>query len=267
MTPDARWPDPDQPDPDRSDLDADRPDAGSGPIGSHRAVRLLLGSYVLGLASDLDRLAVERHLEGCGRCRDEVASLAALPALLHQPGVFGSPRSSGGAGDPEEPALPERVVEAAAARVVRRRRARRAVVVAVAAAVVAAALGSAHLATGDRGGSSAAGPVVAGTGTGRTPLRRLKLTATTLAPGAPTGTVRLLWRAWGTELVLDVAHIPAGMGLSCIVVGPAGNVAAGGWQATSAGRAEVVMAVGLHPAAIRAVDVVTAGGTVLLRSS
>ena len=45
-------------------------------------IRPELGVYVLGAISPADRARVSRHLASCPRCRDEVAGLAGLPALL-----------------------------------------------------------------------------------------------------------------------------------------------------------------------------------------
>ncbi|MQY04469.1 anti-sigma factor family protein [Actinomadura macrotermitis] len=41
-----------------------------------------LGVYVLGAIDPAERAALERHLERCPACRDELAGLAGLPALL-----------------------------------------------------------------------------------------------------------------------------------------------------------------------------------------
>jgi hypothetical protein len=45
-------------------------------------LRISLGVYVLGAIEPAERTALESHLNVCGRCRDELASLAGLPALL-----------------------------------------------------------------------------------------------------------------------------------------------------------------------------------------
>jgi anti-sigma factor RsiW len=47
-------------------------------------IRPELGVYVLGAISPADRAMVERHLATCPRCRDEVAELAGIPALLRR---------------------------------------------------------------------------------------------------------------------------------------------------------------------------------------
>lgn len=44
--------------------------------------RAALGSYVLGALDPGERSRLEAHLEGCPACRDELAGLAGLPALL-----------------------------------------------------------------------------------------------------------------------------------------------------------------------------------------
>jgi hypothetical protein len=50
---------------------------------SHCAdVRTALGVYVVGAIDPAERGRVEAHLEGCPACRDELAGLAGLPALL-----------------------------------------------------------------------------------------------------------------------------------------------------------------------------------------
>ncbi|TMR27560.1 anti-sigma factor family protein, partial [Actinomadura geliboluensis] len=45
-------------------------------------VRTSLGVYVLGALDPGERSQVEGHLERCPACRDELAGLAGLPALL-----------------------------------------------------------------------------------------------------------------------------------------------------------------------------------------
>jgi anti-sigma-K factor RskA len=47
-----------------------------------RDIRQLLGVYVVGAIDPAERATVDDHLAGCQACRDELASLAGLPALL-----------------------------------------------------------------------------------------------------------------------------------------------------------------------------------------
>jgi hypothetical protein len=50
--------------------------------GSCADVREGLGAYVLGALEPAERAALANHVAGCASCRDELASLAALPGLL-----------------------------------------------------------------------------------------------------------------------------------------------------------------------------------------
>ncbi|MGH3238986.1 MAG: anti-sigma factor family protein, partial [Spirillospora sp.] len=45
-------------------------------------VRTSLGVYVLGALDPAERSQMEGHLAGCPACRDELAGLAGLPAML-----------------------------------------------------------------------------------------------------------------------------------------------------------------------------------------
>jgi putative zinc finger protein len=51
---------------------------------SCRTFRELLGVYVVGAIEPGERAAVDAHLNHCYECREELASLAPLPALLHR---------------------------------------------------------------------------------------------------------------------------------------------------------------------------------------
>jgi len=44
--------------------------------------RQALGVYVLGAIDPAERSQVDKHVTGCRECRDELAGLAGLPALL-----------------------------------------------------------------------------------------------------------------------------------------------------------------------------------------
>src|SRR5262249_56994587 len=51
---------------------------------SCREIRHSLGVYVLGAIEPGDRAQVDEHLATCADCREELASLAGLPALLRR---------------------------------------------------------------------------------------------------------------------------------------------------------------------------------------
>jgi len=52
----------------------------SGP--ACREMRQLLGVYVVGAIDPAERAMVDEHLGQCAACRDEIAGLAGLPAML-----------------------------------------------------------------------------------------------------------------------------------------------------------------------------------------
>jgi len=63
------------------------PPSGGTTPHAHRAMdcpeaRLSLGVYVLGAIDPAERALVDNHLATCRDCRDELAGLAGLPALL-----------------------------------------------------------------------------------------------------------------------------------------------------------------------------------------
>src|SRR5271169_6445016 len=47
-----------------------------------REMRQLLGVYVVGAIDPAERAKVDDHLRHCAECRDELAGLAGLPAML-----------------------------------------------------------------------------------------------------------------------------------------------------------------------------------------
>ncbi|MGH3300788.1 MAG: anti-sigma factor family protein [Streptosporangiaceae bacterium] len=54
----------------------------SNSVTGCRAIRQLLGVYVVGAIDPAERSVVDDHLAGCQSCRDELAGLAGLPAML-----------------------------------------------------------------------------------------------------------------------------------------------------------------------------------------
>ena len=53
-------------------------------MSSCREIRQALGVYVLGAIDPAERAQVDEHLATCSECRDELASLAGLPAMLRK---------------------------------------------------------------------------------------------------------------------------------------------------------------------------------------
>jgi anti-sigma factor RsiW len=133
--------------------------------------------------------ALDAHLDGCAACRAELAELRAIADAV----ALADPAELDPA--PVDPHLGERVVARVAreAAAVRRRRRRRvaAAVTAAAAVVVAVAV--------------AVGLVVDGPGSGgEAPVVELA------GPGEAVGSARLVARAWGTEVVLEVSGLDDG---------------------------------------------------------
>jgi putative zinc finger protein len=109
---------------------------------SCRKFRELLGVYVVGAIEPGERAAVDAHLSQCYECREELAALAPLPALLHRVHPADAERillASPPQSDPAEPS-PE-MLDSLLARVGARRRTRRFRVLFAAAAAVVIAVG------------------------------------------------------------------------------------------------------------------------------
>ena len=178
--------------------------------------RLSLGVYVLGAIDPADRAMVDSHLAGCRDCRDELAGLAGLPALLARVSTeeavalaaSGTPPGMEQAEFPPPPDLAASVVDLTAAR--RRRRTWREAVLGVAAALIIAA--------GVFGGlRMAAGPQVPPfeqTGQGGTWQNAEGQSGDVVA------TVMYRQVGWGTQFTAKVTGIPAGTTCQIWVVGP-----------------------------------------------
>jgi hypothetical protein len=69
-----------------------------------REIRQLLGVYVVGAIDPAERVIVDEHLSQCPQCRDELAGLAGLPAMLSRVPAADVARLSG-----EPSGLPEMV--------------------------------------------------------------------------------------------------------------------------------------------------------------
>jgi hypothetical protein len=193
-------------------------------------VRLALGVYVLGAIDTVERTQVDAHLAGCHDCRDELAGLAGLPALLSRVDTAeamalaesdgpppGEETADHGprAADPPPRELLATVINLTSSR--RRRRVRDAVLAAAAAAVIAAG-------------------VVGGLRLGSSPPPQ-SVTAVAFPVGPPAGpwqtrdghaqgmtaTVQYRPMGWGTELAAKVTGIPAGTPCQMWVIGKGGT--------------------------------------------
>jgi len=194
--------------------------------------RVSLGVYVLGAIDPAERSLVDAHLATCRDCRDELAGLAGLPALLARVSTEEAIALSATDGPPAaaapEEAEPPRellatVLDLTKAR--RRRRHWREAALGVAAALVIAA----GVFGGLRLGSSPASPpaiaIGANVGNPTGPWQ----TAVGHS-GGMTATVSYRPMGWGTELATKVSGIPVGTSCQLWVTDTSGHrVLAGGW--------------------------------------
>jgi putative zinc finger protein len=193
--------------------------------------RISLGVYVLGAIDPAERAQVEGHLATCRDCRDELAGLAALPALLARvtteealalAAAEGPPTGLAG-GQAAPPELLGTVIDLTAAR--RRRRRWREASLAVAAALIVAVgvFGGLRLGSNPAPSPIASGVTYAGQPNG--PWR-----AATTSAGGMSATVSYRSMGWGTQLAVEVHGIPVGTSCQLWVIGPDGHrTLAGGW--------------------------------------
>jgi hypothetical protein len=192
-----------------------------------RDLRQALGVYVLGAIDPAERALVDVHLNICPDCREELAGLAGLPALLRRVPVAEAERlarDEPGELSPDEPAGDE-LLRSLLARTAKRRRERTWRGLAVAAAIFLVA-GSAGAAGWDMLHPAAGGaPAAAAThwhavsGTNRATLTSVS--------------VRFAPKRWGTDLNVQVRGVPAGTDCQFQVTDSSGHRSiVGGWTAT-----------------------------------
>ena len=189
-------------------------------------VRLSLGVYVVGAIDPAERAIVEMHLGHCPACREELAGLAGLPALLGRVPARDVERlaAAGAAvGNPEAP--PDELLGSLLRRVAAHRRARRwrTITAAAAAAVIAVAVGVAGgaaishvLGSGSQPASQSVGPYE----TNHCTDPRTHVTAV----------VDYYPAAWGTSIRVWVSGIRPGTTCELWVVNTRGQRSVvGGW--------------------------------------
>jgi predicted anti-sigma-YlaC factor YlaD len=195
--------------------------------------RLALGAYVVGTLDPAERSAIDRHLARCPACRDELAGLAGLPALLGRLSagevVAGPPRPG--------PALLDRTLAE-----LRHRRRRR---LAVATAAVAA------------------GVVLAGTAVVVT--REPPPAPVTATSHGVRAEVTMQDRNWGTLLAVRVAGTYGAHRCQLVVIGRDGQrEVAASWATTGSGEVRVTGATSIPQAQVTSVSVALQDGTPLV---
>src|SRR5215469_15068763 len=113
-------------------------------VASCREVRHALGVYVLGAIDPVERAQVDEHLATCADCREELAGLAGLPALLRRVPMAEAQRLAVAdqADSATEETSPDELLPSLLTRTAQARRVRRWRELAAAAAVVVVALGA-----------------------------------------------------------------------------------------------------------------------------
>jgi predicted anti-sigma-YlaC factor YlaD len=118
----------------------------TGRLSECNEIRHALGVYVVGAIDPAERSIVDAHLTQCLDCREELAGLAGLPALLGRVPLEDAERLA--LGDEELEEAPAELLDALLAQVSARRRARRWRGIAVAAAAAIIAVGGGGIAGG-----------------------------------------------------------------------------------------------------------------------
>ena len=187
---------------------------------SCREIRHALGVYVLGAIEPGDRAQVDEHLATCTDCREELASLAGLPALLRRVPTAEAERLA--VADQADSATgetpPDHLLPALLARTTQARRVRRWRELAAAAAVAVLALGAGAAAHGQAS----------------------HIWHTVSAIDGRTGatlTVKYASVHWGTMMTAQVSGIPAGTVCQFQVTDTQGHhIVVGGWRVEYQGR-------------------------------
>lgn len=197
-----------------------------------RDVRHALGVYVLGAIDPAERAMVDAHLSTCPECREELAGLAGLPALLRRIPVAEAhqlaeddPDELAGAGLSEAEAQSDEMLHSLLARTTQTRRTRRwrGLAAAAAVVVVAGAAGAAGWSAMHQPGGAGAPPV---------PANFTSVSATNPATHVA-ATVRYAAKGWGTVLDTQVTNVPAGARCQLEVTDSSGHTSiVGGWTAT-----------------------------------
>jgi Putative zinc-finger len=195
--------------------------------------RMSLGVYVLGAIDPAERALVDAHLPACRDCRDELAGLAGLPALLARVSTEeaialgaddGPVLADTAAAAQAPPELLATVLDLTTARRRRRRWLEAGLGVAAALIIAVGVFGGLRLGSGPARPASAA----AGTMSPGNPVSGWE--SWTGRSGDMAATVSYRSMSWGTQLQTKVAGIPVGTKCQLWVTDSAGNrVLAGGW--------------------------------------
>jgi len=196
-----------------------------------RNIRHALGVYVLGAIDPAERSMVDAHLSTCQECREELAGLAGLPALLRRIPVGEAQEladddldelSGAELPGPEVPSV--EMLDSLLSRTTQVRQARRWRGLAAAAAVVlvAGVGGAAAWSAVQHGAGSGGGSVV--------PANFTSASATNPVTHVA-ATVRYAAKEWGTVVDTRVKNVPAGDRCQLLVTDSSGHTTVvGSWR-------------------------------------
>ncbi len=224
---------------------------------SCRAYRELLGVYVVGAIEPAERAQVEAHLSQCYECREELAQLALLPALLHRvpaeeaERILATDPSAAGEASDYDVAMPSTaVLESLLGQVKAKRRTRRVRAAFATAAALLIAAGGAAAATHEFTPRPAAAGSAFETVSAHTDGIAVK--------------VRYAKKSWGTLMEVRASGLPTWTHCKFWVVAKDGQRSlAGGWLVGYGGESIWYPARSYVPAASVASFVLTSGHRVL----
>ena len=169
-----------------------------------REIKQALGVYVLGAIDPAERAQVDEHLSSCQECREELASLAGLPAMLRKVPIVEAERLAAAEQDPELAGVPSaEMLTSLVARTANVRRMHRWRTVAAAAAVAIVALGGGAFVANALQSSGAPAPGITH------PVAWHRTSGNGPVAGAHL-TVRYRHEPWGTQMEVNVTGLQPG---------------------------------------------------------
>ena len=189
-----------------------------------REIRQALGVYVLGAIDPAERAEVDEHLATCPECREELASLAGLPAMLRKVPIVEAERLAALEQDPELAGVPSaKMLTSLMARTAHVRRIHRWRTLATAAAVAIVALG---------GGAAVANALQPSAPSA--PVAHTEAWHRTTGSGPVAGahlTVKYRRQVWGTQMEVNVSGLRPGSVCQFQVVDASGGASVvGSWK-------------------------------------
>jgi hypothetical protein len=190
-----------------------------------REIRQALGVYVLGAIDPAERAEVDEHLAACPECREELASLAGLPALLRKVPIIEAERLAAPEQDLELAGVPSaEMLTSLIARTTNVRRIHRWRSVAAAAAVAIVALG------GGVAVANALQPPAAPSQHGQHGVAWQQASGSGPVTGAHL-TVKYRNEPWGTRMLVNVTGLQPGSVCQLRVMDATGGTSVvGSWK-------------------------------------